>query len=75
MLVKTVQFRENLKQLLEAAYGIGKTEPEPLILDYYGKLFKIVPIKSEEKEMTQMQRIIQKYSNLPPRKLSFYSLY
>jgi hypothetical protein len=41
-----------------------------LVLDYYGELFEIVPVKKDDKKMTQAQKIVAKYSNLPPIKLT-----
>jgi hypothetical protein len=64
MIVKTLELRKNLKQLLE------KSEEEDLFLDYYGKLFKITPIKKNAKYMTPTQKLIAKYSNLKPIKLT-----
>jgi hypothetical protein len=64
MIVKTLQLRKNLKQLLE------KSEEEDLFLDYYGKLFKITPIKKDTKKLTQTQKLINFFQDLPPRKLT-----
>lgn len=64
MIVKTLELRKNLKQLLE------KSEEEDLFLDYYGKLFKITPIKKNAKKLTQTQKVVEYFKNRPPIKLT-----
>lgn len=63
-IVKSAKFRENLKELLKSSYD------DKLILDYYGELFEIVPVKKNAKKMTKAQNLIAKYSNLKPIKLT-----
>lgn len=58
MIVKTLEFRKKLKELLESSWS------EELILDYYGDLFKITPVKRNSVKMTQSQKVIAKYSKL-----------
>lgn len=62
MIIKTFQLRKNLKELLKSSYN------EDLILDYYGELFKIEPVKA--KKLTPAQKAINHFKNLKPRKLT-----
>jgi 23S rRNA U2552 (ribose-2'-O)-methylase RlmE/FtsJ len=60
IIVKSVQFRENLKELLEKAYN---GEEEDLFIDYYGKLFKIVPVSKKQVQKTQSQKVLEHFKN------------
>ncbi len=64
MIVKTLQLRKNLKEVLLNSFE------EDTFLDYYGDLFKIVPVAERTKKITQTQRIIDKFSKISPRKLT-----
>jgi hypothetical protein len=66
MIVKTVQFRKNLKELLKNAYDNN----EELVLDYYGQLFEIVPKKSGVTKPTKKQKLITHFSKIKPVKLN-----
>ena len=66
MIVKTLQLRKNLKELLEMSYK----EDEELFFDYYGKMFQIVPVSKKKTTKTRTQEFIEKYSNLPPIRLT-----
>ena len=63
MIVKALKLRQDLKSLLKM---VLKGE-DRLVLDYYGELFEIVPLKSSDK--TQNEKIIDKYSQLGGIKL------
>jgi hypothetical protein len=63
LVVKISQFRKNLKMLLEVS------SKEDLFLDYYGELYKIVPVKKGSQKLTQSQRIIDKYSRIKPKSI------
>lgn len=67
-IIKTVEFRNNLKEILEKIYN-GE---EDIVLDYYGKLFNITAKTNSKKtkKKTHAQEIIEKYRNLPPMKLT-----
>lgn len=69
--IKAVQLRQNLKEVLEKVYN---GEEKDLFLDYYGKLFKIIPISKDKFEKgvkkTQAQMVIEHFKNLPPKKLT-----
>ncbi len=54
MIVKTLQLRKNLKELLEMCYK----EDEDLFLDYYGKMFQIVPVSKKKTKKTHAQKIV-----------------
>jgi|GEM_PF-5483838 len=56
-IVKSLQFRKNLKGLLEASYK------EDLILDYYGKLFLIKPVNKNAKMKTKAQETLEYFKN------------
>ena len=63
-IVKSAKFRENLKELLKSSYD------DKLILDYYGELFEIIPVKKDAKKLTQAQEALEYFKNLPPMKLT-----
>ncbi len=63
-IIKSVQFRKNLKKTLQSSYT------DKVLIDYYGELFEIVPVKKDDKNLTQAQKLIAKYSKLKPRKLT-----
>lgn len=63
-IVKSLQFRKNLKSTLLKSYD------EEVMIDYYGELFQIVPVKKNPKKQTQTQKIIAKYSTLKPVKIT-----
>jgi hypothetical protein len=69
MIVKTLELRKNLKELLDTS------QKEDLFLDYYGDLYKIVPVRQNKQQITQAQKIIDKYSklNARPSKDSIFS--
>jgi hypothetical protein len=68
IIVKAVELRKNLKQILEKIYN--GTE-EDIVLDYYGKLFQITPIENiKTKKKTQAQRVIDHFKNIKPVKLT-----
>ncbi len=67
-IVKTVQFRENLKEILEKIYSGNEKD---FFLDYYGKLFQIVPVNNDaSKNKTQSQKAVEYFENLPSKKLT-----
>jgi len=67
-IVKTVQFRKNLKKILQDSHT------QKVFIDYYGELFEIKPAQSDADQKntpkTKTQKLIEKYSNLPPMKLT-----
>ncbi|MEM1312572.1 MAG: hypothetical protein AAGF07_03870 [Patescibacteria group bacterium] len=50
MIVKTLDLRKNLKQLLHS------TSEEELFLDYYGELYKIVPVKKAAQPKPKLRK-------------------
>lgn len=64
MIVKTLELRKNLKELLK------KSHEENLYLNYYGELFEIIPVKKNAKKLTQAQKLIEYFANLSPKKLT-----
>jgi hypothetical protein len=67
-IVKTAQFRKNLKEILEKIYNGNEKD---FFLDYYGKLFQIVPVNNDAtKNKTQSQKAVEYFETLPSKKLT-----
>jgi hypothetical protein len=61
IIVKTVEFRNRLKELLEKIYN---GEEDGIFLDYYGKVFEIKPVnKASKTKKTKTQKLIEHFQN------------
>jgi len=59
--IKAVALRKNLKEILESIYSGN----EDIVLDYYGKLFKIEPLTSDSKNKSKTQATLDFFTQLP----------